>query len=311
MPSFTRRDFLQSGFAAAGLLGPSWMAQPMTAAQTSQTPPQPATRPQPPPLPVSDTTRRYKKIDFHTHLGSTNPEVFKLERENIPRACDYLLKRMEEFGVEKALLVPVEPLMKTEYYHEAHRLHPDRFLFAASTTVRPLPQALDALKKWQESGAVALKMNPITYSAQDEAAERLVVEAVRRNLPVLFHHTDFPPDIPQFIHHMAIRYPEGTYVVIHFGGNWGFQQVLPLAADLANVYLETSSAFPNIVRSPLRNFLEYFDRAGARSGFHKVVFGSEYVDQYPRVLGAIEDLKLAPEVLANLYYENAKRILKI
>ncbi len=304
MSSLTRRSLLQSSLAAAGLLG---AAGPSAA----QAPAQPPARPQPPPLPVSDATRRLKKIDFHTHLGSTNPEIFKLERENIPRACDYLLKRMEEFGVEKALLVPVEPLMKTEHYQEAHRLHPGKLLFAASTLVRPVQPAVDALKKWQEAGAVALKMNPITYSAQDEAAERLVVEAVKRNLPVLFHHTDFPPDIPQFIHHMATRYPEGTYVVIHFGGNWGFQQVLPLAAGLPNVYLETSSAFPNLVRSPLRNFLEHFDRAGPRSGFHKVVFGSEFVDQYQRVLGAIEDLKLEPEALANLYYENAKRILKI
>ena len=138
-----------------------------------------------------------------------------------------------------------------------------------------------------------------------------MVEAVKLKMPVLFHHMDFPPDIPQFIHHLATRYPDGTYVVIHFGGEWGFQQVLPLASRLPNVYLETSSAFPNLVRSPLRSFLEHFDRVGPRSGFHKVVFGSEYVDQYPRVLGAIDDLKLPPEVLSNLFYENARKILKI
>ncbi len=201
--------------------------------------------------------------------------------------------------------------MKTEFYAEAHRLHPTRLLFAAGTIVRPLNQTLDALKKWKEAGALALKMQPMQYSAQDEAAERLVAEAVKLGLPVLFHHTDFPADIPQFIDRLSARYPEGTFVVIHFGGNWGFQQVLPLAATRPNVYLETSVAFPNLVRSPLRPFLEHFDQVGPRSGFNKVVFGSEFVDQYPRVLGAMDDLKLPADVLSNLFYENAKKILKI
>ncbi len=102
MSFFTRRKLLQSGWAAAGLVAAPWELPAQATPQTQQPPP----RPQPPPLPVSEATRKAKKLDFHTHLGSTNPEVFKLERENIPRACDYLLKRMDEFGVEKALLVP-------------------------------------------------------------------------------------------------------------------------------------------------------------------------------------------------------------
>jgi predicted TIM-barrel fold metal-dependent hydrolase len=294
--TFTRRDLL----AGAGLIAGSTLL--------SQQPP---ARPAPPPLPVSEATRRHKKIDFHTHLGSTNPEVFTLPKENIGKACDVLLRRMDEFNVERAMLVPVEPIMKTEYYAEAARLHPNKFLFAAGTTVRPLNQALDSLKKWADAGAKALKMNPLTYSPGDEAAERLIVEAVKLKLPVLFHHRDIPPDVPQFVYHLATRYPEGTYVMVHFGGNWGFLQTMPLATNLANVYLETSPDFPNLVRTPAKGMLEHFDKVGPRSGFHKCLFGSEYVDEYPRVLGAIDSLNLAPDVLDNLFYENAKRLLKV
>lgn len=292
----TRREILA---AAAAMAGSTLLSQ------------QPTARSAPPPLPVSEATRRRRKFDFHTHLGSTNPEVFNLPKENIGKACDVLLRRMEEFGVERAMLVPVEPIMKTEFYAEAARLHPSKFLFAAGTTVRPLNQALDSLRKWVDAGAKALKMNPLTYSPSDEAAERLAVEAVRLKMPVLFHHRDMPPDVPQFVHHLATRYPEGTYVIIHFGGNWGFQQSMPLAMNLANVYLETSPDFPSLVRTPAKGLLEHFDKVGARSGFHKCLFGSEYVDDYPRVLGAIDSLNLAPDVLDNLFYENAKRILKV
>ncbi len=295
MYNFSRRSFL----SAAGLLaGSRWV--------TAQA------RPPLPPLPVSDATKRARKIDFHTHLGSTQPEIFKLERENIPRACEVLLKRMDEYNVEKAMLVPVEPIMKTEYYAEAARLHPTRFVFACGTTVRPLAAALDALKKWRDAGARALKMNPLTYSPTDEAAERLVVEAVKLKMPVLFHHRDMPPDVPQFVHHLATRYPDGTYVVIHFGGNWGFLQVMPLATNLANVYLESSPDFPNLVRTPARGLLEHFASVGpASAGFNKVLFGSEYVEEYPRVLGALDDLKLPSEVMAKVLYENAKKLLQL
>lgn len=277
-----------------------------------QTPAQPATRPPMPPLPVSDATRRRKKIDFHTHLGSNNQEIYNLPKENIGKACDVLLKHMEDFNVERAMLVPVEPIMKTEYYAEAARLHPDKFVFAAGTTVRPLNQALDSLHKWADAGARALKMNPLTYSPGDEAAERLIVEAVKLKLPVLFHHRDVPPDVPQFIYHLASRYPEGTYVVIHFGGNWGFMQTMPLATNMANVYLETSPDFPNLVRTPAtKGMLEHFDKVGSASGFHRCLFGSEYVEQYPYVLGAIDSLNLAPDVLDDLFYKNANRLLKL
>jgi len=280
----TRRTFLQ---AAAGAVAGQLLAQQR---------------------PLS----RLSKIDLHTHLGTAQGEIFKLTRDGIPAACDHLLRRMDEYGVEKAVLVPVEPIMQTTHYEEAHRLHRDRFLFAASTTVRPLNTQLDMLKKWRDLGAVALKMNPLTYDPKDEAAERMIFEAVKLGMPVFFHHQNLPPDIPQMIYHLATQHPEGTFVVIHFGGAFGFQQVLPLAAGLPNVYLETSSAFSHIVRSPMRPQLDYFNRLGRdRSGFSKVAFGSEFVDSYSDVLGAIEEMKLDPGVLQEVLSGNAKKILKL
>ena len=255
---------------------------------------------------------RYAKIDLHTHLGTAQGEIFKLKRDGIPAACDYLLRRMAEYGVEKAVLVPVEPIMQTTHYEEAHRLHPNRLLFAASTTVRPLNTQLEWLKKWRDLGAVALKMNPLTYDPKDEAAERIIFEAVKLGMPVFFHHQNFPPDVPQIIYHLATQHPEGTFVVIHFGGTFGFQQVLPLAAGLPNVYLETSSAFSHIVRSPMRSQLDYFNRLGRdRSGFSKVMFGSEFVDSYGDVLGAIEEMKLEAKVMEEVLSGNARKILKL
>lgn len=290
--SNTRRRFLQtvSGAAAAALAPRSGRARPSPAGPLADLP----------------------KIDLHTHLGTSASVMFQLKKEGIPAACDHLLRQMDAHGVQKAVLVPVEPIMQTVHYEEAHRLHPDRFLFAASTTVRPLNTQLEALKKWRDLGAVALKMNPLTYDPKDEAAERMIFEAVRLGMPVLFHHQNFPPDVPQIIYHMATQHPEGTFVVIHFGGTWGFQQVLPLASGLPNVYLETSSVFSHIVRSPMRPFLDYFkNTGGSHAGFSKVVFGSEFVDTYDDVLGAIDEMKLDPGVLTQVLSGNAAKILKL
>lgn len=284
----TRRNFLE---AAAG-----------TAASLAS----PGLRAQAPPL------KNLPKIDLHTHLATSPAVMFKLQKEGIPAACDYVLRRMDEHGVEKAVLVPVEPIMQTVHYEEAHRLHPGRLLFAASTMVRPLDAELQTLKKWRDLGAVALKMNPLTYDPKDPAAERIIFEAVKLGLPVFFHHQNFPPEVPEIIYHVATQHPEGTFVVIHFGGIFGYQQVLPLAALLPNVYLETSVAFSHLVRSPLRPQLEYFHRLSRnRSGFSKVVFGSEFVDSYTDILGALAEMNLEAGLLAEVLSGNAKKILKM
>ncbi len=250
------------------------------------------------------------KIDIHVHLGRDRDEMRQVTKDKIPGAVKHLIAEMDKHGVAKALIVPVEPLFPTDIYLEAAKLEPERLLAACSVVPRPANQAIDKLRAYREQGARALKLQPQQYDPQDPAVERLVAEAVQRNLPVLFHHTDTPKGFPDMLSHLASTFPNGNFVVIHFGGVYGFWDVLPLAR-LPNVYLETSTAFARIVKSPLRSMLHFL---AEENRLDKIIFGSELPGDYGTVFSAIDAL-LGPgakeEVRKAVYRGNAEKILRL
>lgn len=199
------------------------------------------------------------KIDMHVHLGRSQQEMGQMTREKLPDAVKYLTGEMDRHKVERALIVAVEPAFPTEIYLDAAKLEPKRLIVACSVLPRPENLALEKLKAFHERGAKALKLQPMQYDPHDPAVERLVSEAVRLGMPVLFHHTDLPRSFADMLAHFASIFPAGNFVVIHFGGVYGFWDVLPLAR-LPNVYLETSTAFPQLVKSPLRPMLHFSGR---------------------------------------------------
>ena len=212
------------------------------------------------------------KIDFHVHLGRTRQEMGQMSGEKVSAAVKHLVGEMDRHNVEKALIVAVEPLFPTEVYLEAAKLEPERLMVACSVFPRPANQAIDKLKAYRDRGAKALKLQPMQYDPKDPAVESLIAEAVRLGMPVLFHHTDTPKSFPDSLAHWASTFPNGNFVVIHFGGVYGFWDVLPLAR-MPNVHLETSTAFPRIVKSPLKSMLHFLTE---ENRLDKLIFGSEH-----------------------------------
>ncbi len=299
-----RREFLKNvAFAGAALssLGTESHAQ---AAQ------QPAAV-------VRPATSSIRKIDLHVHLGRDQREQFNPDqlRTNVSVAAKWLVEQMDTKNIEKSLLVPVDPIMPTEIYMQAAKEIPDRLLSACSLIPRatiPLERLIDQLKRWRDAGARALKLQPLQYDPRDPVAERLVYEAIRLGMPVLFHYTDLPTSFPAWLEHLATTFTEANFVVIHFGGIYGFQSVLPLAHFLPNVWLETSTAFIQIVNSPLRNHLHFLQQGRPpRTG--KLIFGSEHPRDYDAVLAAIDAVTegASGDVVEAIYRGNAAQLLKL
>src|SRR5262249_54361943 len=193
---------------------------------------------------------------------------------------------------------------------QAAKLEPERLIPACSVFPRPTNEAIDKLKSYRDRGAKALKLQPMQYDPKDPAVEGLIAEAVRMGMPGLFHHTDTPKSFPDLLQPLATTFPNGNFVVVHFGGVYGFWDVLPLAR-LPNVYLETSTAFPRLVKSPLRHMLHFLSE---ENHLDKLIFGSEHPSSYPEVIGAIDDLlgaRAKPEVGRAIYRGNAEKILKL
>ncbi|MBI1895555.1 MAG: amidohydrolase family protein [Acidobacteria bacterium] len=247
------------------------------------------------------------KIDIHVHLGRDRQDMERVNSSNVAEHVKYLVARMDSAGIEKSLIVPVEPLFPTKVYLEAAKLAPERLIPACSVVPRPANTAVELLKEHHKAGAKALKLQPMQYDPRDPMAERMIYEAVKLRIPVLFHFTDTPLSFPGMLEHVASTFSDGQFVVIHFGGVYGFERVLPLAR-LPNVWLETSTAFTQVVNSPAREKLHFLK---TEKRLNKLVFGSEAPMHYNEVFRAIDGLIDGSGAADAIYRRNAERILRL
>ena len=243
--------------------------------------------------------------DIHTHLGMGRTEVSEVTFDNLAEHVDMLISRMDTFGIDKAVLTPHEPLISTDLYLQAAAIYPDRLFSACSIVPRPIDMAKDRLHDYIDEGCVALVLDENTYHPRDPAAETLVYEAVKKDLPVYIHNDIMTSETIAFLDRISILHGEGKFVVLNMGGLFGFPQIIPLMSR-PNIWLELSTTFFKLVESPLRVFL---DAVVQDFGVRKLVFGSGYHSQYPDIMAALNMIDLNIETSRLIMKENAWLIL--
>ncbi|MFW9833384.1 MAG: amidohydrolase family protein [Candidatus Thorarchaeota archaeon] len=243
--------------------------------------------------------------DIHTHLGMGPTEVTDVTESNLTEHVDILISRMDTFGISKAVLTPHEPLVSTELYIQATEIYPDRLFSACSIIPRPMNTAKQNLIDYIDRGCKALVLDEKTYHPRDPAAEALVYQAVKRELPVYFSNDVMTSETITFLDRISTLHTDGKFVVLNMGGLFGFPQIIPLMSR-ANIWLELSTTFIKLVESPLRVFL---DAVVQDFGVRKLVFGSGYHSQYPDLVAALNLIDLNVETNRLIMKENAWLIL--
>jgi predicted TIM-barrel fold metal-dependent hydrolase len=243
--------------------------------------------------------------DIHTHLGTSPNELLKVNLENLDEEVDTLISRMDMFSIDKAVLVPDEPKIKTDLYIKAADIYPDRLFSACSIIPRPTDRAKDKLVEYIEKGCRALVLSDDTYYPSDPAALALVNDAVANDMPVYLQNNELTSETISFLNSITKAYPEGKFVILSMGGLFGFPQLVPLMAR-HNIWLELSSTFIKLVESPLRVFL---DAIVQDIGVRQLVFGSGFHSQYLDMMGALNLIDLNVETRRLVMRENAWVIL--
>lgn len=243
--------------------------------------------------------------DIHTHLGMGRTEVSEVNVDNLEEHVDMLISRMDTFGIDKAVLTPHEPIISTDLYMQASEIYPDRLFSACSIVPRPIGLAKQKLHDFIDKGCVALVLDEHTYHPRDPAAETLVYEAVRKDIPIYIHNDIMTSETISFLNRISILHGEGKFVVLNMGGLFGFPQIIPLMSR-PNIWLELSTTFFKLVESPLRVFL---DAVVQDFGVRKLVFGSGYHSQYPDIMAALNMIDLNIETSRLIMKENAWLIL--
>ena len=243
--------------------------------------------------------------DIHTNLGMGHNEVADVRSDNYTEHVDILISRMDTFGIDRAVLTPHEPLVSTELYLQATDIYPDRLFAACSIIPRPINLAKQKLSDFIDNGCRALVLHQDLYHPQDPAAEALVHEAARNELPVYINIEIMTSEITTFIDRVTTLHSDGKFVILNMGGLFGFPQIIPLLTR-PNIWLELSTTFCKLVESPLRVFL---DAVVQDFGVRKLVFGSGYHSQYPDLMAAMNMIDLDVETSRLVMKENAWLIL--
>ncbi len=245
--------------------------------------------------------------DIHTHLGTDRMQMSEADPERVAEYADTLVRRMDTFGIRRAVLTPCDPWVSNEMCMEATEIFPDRLFSACTVQPRPIDRAHQQLAEFLDRGCKALVLDGQLYHPEDPAVMALIRSAVDRDTPVYFHSENTTPGTTRFIERVSAVYPEGKFVILHMGGLFGFPTVLPLVRR-HNIWLEVSVTLVRLVESPLRVFL---DALVQDMGVRNLVFGSEHHSEYPDLMAALNTMGLNVETSRRVLQENAWVILGI
>ncbi len=245
--------------------------------------------------------------DIHTQLGYNQMTVHEVDDKSLGEQVDLLIGQMNTFGIERAVLSPIEPFEGNKLYRKAADMYPDRLYSAFTLYPRPIESARQMLKRYVDSGCIALIMDEKLYHPQDPAADALVQSAVKLDIAIYFRSRELRGANLAFVDRSSLIHPEGRFVVLHMGGLFSFPNVIPLIKR-QNVWLETSYTLTKLVESPMR---VYLDALIQDIGVRNLVFGSGHHTEYAHQQASLNMIDLNYEQQRLITKENAYFVLGI
>lgn len=245
-------------------------------------------------------------IDIHAHV--TNEDA---------KHVSEFVRALDENGIDKSVLLPLEPQIKSEFIAEICEEYPDRLIPFVGVT----PSAFDdsteftlkaLLKEYHFKG---LKLHPTLqgFSLTDPHIVRLVRLAGELELPVLTHtgpifHGRLRYGDLYDVDDVAMEVPEATIIMAH-------AEIIQYGPFIAkkhkNVYIDTSFTWPRFC-----NLIKGLGELAIQTaGVEKILFGT---DSHPGNIGrmrehlkTIDSLNVSDREKKLILGENARKLLHV
>lgn len=238
-------------------------------------------------------------IDLHAHVGEG------MYRSLAP---EELLRRMDRWGVERAVLCPMDEHIAVrnregnDLVAAAVRAHPDRFSGFAVANPWYGTEAVEELERALDAGLVGAKFHPVLqgFMIGDPIADPLIRVLERRGRPAYFHTGSANLALPFQLAELALRFPRVRFVMGHLGFSDFWYDMVPAMERAANIWGETSHAVP-----------AYLELVLAAFGGERMVFGSDLPESaYAVEIGKFDLLGLDERQREAIFRRGAERLLE-
>ncbi len=227
-------------------------------------------------------------IDSHAHVsasdyGNVGVLLRQLDQAGIDHAVCVPGGMVDVRQLSRVLLgrVPPDPKIPNHLVYDALDRHGGRILGFVCVNPKAGAGAVRTLEDGFRHGCRGVKLAPVVHRfGFDEAVLGEVAAACgERGFPVYSHVLPQPACTTADFAALARRHPVTNFILGHMGFGPGDADAIDFAAELRNLFLETS----------LGNYLILCD-ALARLGPGKLLFGSEFPLGHPRA--ELENIRL-------------------
>jgi predicted TIM-barrel fold metal-dependent hydrolase len=163
---------------------------------------------------------------------------------------------MDDVGIDQAVLVPsdrhiaVDNVDGNDYVLGAVRRWPKRFHGFATVNPWYGERAVIELHRSIAEGLIGLKLHPVLqgFLLCDPLVHPVVEAAIDLNVPVFFHTGTPINALPLQLSELALRYPEGRFIMGHLGNPDFWLDVTAALQQAPNVWGEVSRNLPTAVK---------------------------------------------------------------
>lgn len=239
-----------------------------------------------------------KKIDIHAHMGKTSSG----EGNNVHD----LVKSMDQFGILEtgiSSLSGVVTRTQNDLVKHCMDAYPDRIRGYAFINPKA-PDVMDEIEKclgdYKMNGVKFHPWKHGYYSDNTPQIDEVLSEIERYGVHVQVHVGTSPLCTPYAWIRYAKKHPKLKFLFTHMGCREFGYSVIHAAADIKNIWLETSVIYDRDVLENVRGFI----------GSKRIVFGSDWPyksveTEIAKVLKmGFDDLELE-----DVYYKNAEFLL--
>ena len=258
-------------------------------------------------------------IDIHTHIypdkiarkaTESVKDFYQLEGSTMDGTVEMLLKRGEEAGISRFVVLPVSntpthvrsinTFLKSQA--DAH----DNFI-GFGTVHAEMDDLMGEVEWILEQGLHGIKMHPDSQRfAIDDERLFPMYEALQEKIPVMLHMGDprYHYSHPSRLRKVLDLFPKLEVIAAHFGGYSMFHTARELLWDTDCVF-DISSAMMFMEQGEAEKYINGY-------GAERMAYGTDYPLWDPvREVRRFKELKLTDKQFDQISHKTAERILKL